>query len=206
MATPEQRQLTRDLADVDAQAFLCRSDVALGHGSYDGIRDIVWVERERLDASIGRDISRRLGKLNAELKKAQRPYLLVGPGRWGSTDPTLGVPVTWSDISGARVIVETPIGTRRVEPSQGTHFFRNITAARVGYITVEDREGSELDRGWLERAWRATANEDTVRHIRLEAPLGVYIDGRRGEAAVLKSAAALHRSDSMPPPPVGLGI
>jgi hypothetical protein len=208
MATPEARQLARDLEHVEREAFLCRSNIALGHGSYEGIRDIVWVDRPQLGGNVGREIVRAVSDLNDELSAAHRPYLLIGPGRWGTADPTLGVPVLWTDISGARVIIETPIGLRRVEPSQGTHFFRNITAAHVGYITVEDREGSELDRGWLERAWRATRDgsggHESVRHIELEGPLGVHIDGRRGQAAVLKSASALQRPDSLPPPAFGL--
>jgi hypothetical protein len=190
MTTPESRQLPRVVDELGADAYVCHSDVALGHGAYEGIRDIVWVDSARLDAISGREIAARLGELNAELLRQGRGYLLIGPGRWGSTDATLGVPVGWADIAGARVIVETPIGNRSVEPSQGTHFFRNITAARIGYVTVEDRPGSELDRNWLKHNWQASSasrRDERVRHLRLDAPLAVHIDGRRGMAVMVKS-------------------
>ena len=145
------------------------------------------------DAHLGVDASRRharaVAALDQRLRDERRPYLLVGPGRWGSRDPTLGIGVTWSDIAGARVIVETPIGERRVEPSQGTHFFRNITAHRVGYLTVRSTSKSWLNTDWLRTSWEtsgavAAPGDDTVRHITLVEPIAVYVDGRRGAAVI----------------------
>jgi len=199
MSSPEQRQLRVSLADLDDDVFFVRSDIALGHGQYDSIRDVVLVERERLNARVGRYLCERVAAINAELRAERRPYLLIGPGRWGSSDPTLGVPVKWADISGASVIAETPIGNRRIEPSQGTHFFRNITAARVGYVTIEGREGSSFDRDWLMAQAGAgdAAGDDAgaVHHVRLAEPLGVHIDGRRGQAVLFKDAALLRPRD-----------
>src|SRR4030095_5161355 len=105
--------------------------------------------------------------VNARLGAEGRPYLLVGPGRWGSSDPTLGLGVGWAHISGARVIVETPIGQRRVEPSPGTHFSRNITAARIAYLSVTQSDASFLDRAWLEERWAngGAVEEGGVRHV-----------------------------------------
>jgi len=193
MSAPEQRQLSRDLSSVPDEEVLCRTDVASGHGVREQIRDIVYVRRERLDSREGRQITARVGALNALLRAEQRSYALIGPGRWGSSDPTLGVGVRWGDISGAGVIIETPIGTRRIEPSQGTHFFRNITAARIGYLTVEQRPGSELDSDWLERdaaGAHIESSDHEVVHLRLTEPLGVYLDGKAGTAVVLKRAQA----------------
>ena len=160
---------------------MSRTDTALGHGSYADLRDVVWVTAERLDARRGRELAAELRRINATLEAAGRRYLLIGPGRWGSSDPTLGIGVVWTDIHRAHVIVETPIGTRRVEPSQGTHFFRNITSARIGYLTVTDNESSWLDRDWL----RAHATTDgSVVHLALDEPLSVIIDGRRGQGVI----------------------
>jgi hypothetical protein len=173
---------------VDPDDILCRTDVALGDMFNRDIRDVVVVRAPRLDAKRSRELTRQLRELNDRLADEGRRYLLIGPGRWGSRDTSLGVGVTWSDISAAAIIVETPIGSRRVEPSQGTHFFRNITAAKVGYLTVERREGSELDDAWLRslESEDTGASDDSVRHIRLDAPLSVFVDGRRGVATIVK--------------------
>jgi CheY-like chemotaxis protein len=206
MSSPEQRQLLINLDELDDDAFFARSDIALGHGHYDSVRDVIFVERERLDARVGRELCERLAVLNDRLRSEGRPYLLIGPGRWGSSDPTLGVPVKWSQIGGARVIVETPIGGRRIEPSQGTHFFRNITAAKVGYVTIESRSGSSLDRDWLMRQPAGAASSDSVRHVELPQPLGIHIDGRRGQAVLLKRAADLRPADVAEPDPDVAGL
>jgi Pyruvate phosphate dikinase, AMP/ATP-binding domain len=196
MSAPEQRQLLRNLDEVSDDHLLARTDVALGHGSHESIRDVVWVEADRLGSVTARARVAAVAALDEELRAAGRPYLLVGPGRWGSSDPTLGVGVRWADIAGARVIVETPIGARRVEPSQGTHFFRNITAARVGYVTIRSTDTSWLDKTRLEAAWldsgrRTTTADEAVRHIRFDEPLGVHLDGRRGVAVIVTRAALL---------------
>jgi CheY-like chemotaxis protein len=188
MTSPLERQLPIDLQRIERDALLCRTDSALGHGSSEDIRDVVWVERDVLDAASGRQIVARVGEINARLAAGSRPYLLIGPGRWGSSDPTLGLGVGWAHISGARVIVETPIGERRVEPSQGTHFFRNITAARIAYLSVAQDAQSFLDRAWLEEKWRSSGavEEVGVRHLTLDEPLSVHLDGRRGVAVIVK--------------------
>jgi CheY-like chemotaxis protein len=181
MSAPFDQELRRGIDDLDPASLRCRTDVALGHGSHD-IADVVWVEATELDAHSGRALAAAIGEINARLAAAGRPYLLIGPGRWGSSDPTLGVGVGWRHIHGARVIVETPIGDRRIEPSQGTHFFRNITAARIGYLTVSDTPESWLDRAWLGVLARAGG---AVHHASLPSPVTVHIDGRRGHAAIV---------------------
>lgn len=184
MTLLEQHGPLEEFAKIDDRDLVCRTDTALGHGVYDGLRDILFVEAPQLDSTRGRGLLAQVREINAKLQAADRPYILIGPGRWGSSDPTLGIGVGWSDIQGARVIVETPIGKRRVEPSQGTHFFRNITAARIGYLTVTDLEGS-----WLDRAWLGSVSGEGVKHIELAAPVRVLIDGRRGEAVIRKPEA-----------------
>ncbi len=186
MTSPEQRTLAVDLAKLPPEAFVCRSDRALGHGSSE-VRDVVEVVVDRLDVAASRELVPRVREVCQRLRAEGRPFLLIGPGRWGSADPLLGVGVAWSDIAGARAIVETPLGGRHVEPSQGTHFFRNITAARVGYITVEDRPESFVDRVWLDARWSdQRGGPEPVRHITLEAAISIHLDGKRGAAAIVK--------------------
>ncbi|MBI2896374.1 MAG: hypothetical protein HYY06_22645 [Deltaproteobacteria bacterium] len=172
---------------VPAERILCRTGRALGHGRITDIRDVVYVKKLLLDSTTTPSVAAQVGQINATLVAARAPYLLVGPGRWGSADPGLGIPVEWSQIAGARVMVETTFNGRPVEPSQGTHFFQNITSLRIGYLSVDETRpnGEVLDVEWLERqpAVRETA---AVRHVRLPEPLTVYLDGRARRATVVK--------------------
>jgi hypothetical protein len=134
-------------------------------------------------------IAEEVGRLNAKLQEAERPYLLIGPGRWGSADRWLGIPVEWPQIAGARVIVETDLEDFKVTPSQGTHFFQNLTSFQVGYLTVNASDaGARIDWDWLKTV---PAAEETrfLRHLHLFEPLTVLIDGRSGRAVVLKPGA-----------------
>jgi hypothetical protein len=130
-------------------------------------------------------------QLNAALQAEKRPYLLVGPGRWGSSDPRLGIPVKWGQIAGAKVIIETDFDTREVEPSQGAHFFHNVTCFRIGYLSLSNldhrgtRHRRRIDRAWLD-AQPVQGRLPGVRHIRLDVPLSVLLDGRSGAATILK--------------------
>lgn len=189
LSAPEHRQLMRDLDSYADDELVARTNVALGHGSFEQIRDIVWVDVAQLGPDASRRHARAIAALDQQLRDQGRPYLLIGPGRWGSRDPTLGIGVAWSDIAGAAVIVETPIGERRVEPSQGTHFFRNITAHRVGYLTVRSTSNSWLKSDWLRVAWESSGSvtapeDDAVRHITLSEPVAIYVDGRRSAAVI----------------------
>ena len=176
--------------DFAPEALLIRTDCSLGHGVIEDIRDVVYVRREDLTHTQTPDVASAVGELNARLVEEDRPYLLIGPGRWGSSDPSLGVPVDWSKISGARVIVETSIGGRDIEPSQGTHFFHNILSFKIGYLTVSTVTKAAPDRAMLDMEWLekqpATAETAELRHIRLAAPLGVHLDGKTGTATILK--------------------
>ncbi len=169
-------------------AILCRTSRALGHGRIDGIRDVIYVKRFALDAYLTRGVAQQVGRLAEGLRHEGAPFLLIGPGRWGTQDPALGIPVEWAQIAGARAIVETAAEGRSVEPSQGTHFLQNITSQRIGYLTVgpAQGEGEEfLDREWLD-AQCAHRETDAVRHVRLTHPLKIFLDGHRGRALILK--------------------
>ena len=118
----------------------------------DNIHDIIVVDRDRFDRAHSQEASEEIGKFNSELFSKGIPYLLIGVGRWGSSDPWLGIPVTWDQISGARVIVETGFKGFKVVPSQGTHFFQNITSFMVGYFTVNSYfKGGLVDWEWLSK-------------------------------------------------------
>ena len=169
----------------DPEAF-CATNVALGNGRINGLQDIVYVPPSRFDRSKTVNIAAEIGSLNNKLQLEDRPYLLIGPGRWGSADHWLGIPVRWEQISRARVIVETDLEDFKVTPSQGTHFFQNLTSFQVGYLTVNQAEGEgRLDWDWLD-SLPASSETTHVRHLRLAAPLTVLIDGRTSHAVILK--------------------
>ncbi len=183
LASAELHSLDLDVERVDPELVLCKTGHALGHGIIEGIRDVVYLRRGDPPATTTREIAQHVGDANARLDGA--PYLLIGPGRWGTSDASLGIPVDYGDINGARVIVEMPMGNRQVEHSEGAHFFQNVTSRRIGYLTVTPRFGGALDREWLDARPSAYQTEH-VRHVRLEQPLVVHLDGRKGRAVILK--------------------
>jgi hypothetical protein len=183
--------LARDLADLnvgelDAQRLICRSTAVLGHGTIEDIRDLVVVDSQRFERGRSSDVARQVARLNATLIAEGVPYVLIGVGRWGSTEPFLGIPVTWDQISGARVIVETGFRDLTVMPSQGSHFFQNLTARDVGYFTVNADRGE----GFVDWEWLAGVPPRTelpyVRHLRLPSPAVVRMNGRRQQGIIMK--------------------
>jgi len=164
---------------------LVATSVALGNGQITGIQDIVYVPRNKFDRSRTIDIAEEIGTLNRIFTSDSIPYLLVGPGRWGSSDRWLGIPVRWDQISGARVIVETDLEDFKVTPSQGSHFFQNLTSFQVGYLTVNKTEGqSHINWDWLENQ-PGTDVGSYLRHVHLSEPVSVLIDGRTQRGVVL---------------------
>jgi len=148
------------------------------------------VKPECFDKSRTRDIARELGRLNEGLSQAGIPSLVIGPGRWGSADPWLGIPVTWEQICSAQAIVETSLNDFVVTPSQGSHFFQNLTTFRVGYMTVNPTAGGGfVDWEWL-AAQPVASETEHLRHIRLEEPIEIRLDGRTRRGMILKPAAA----------------
>jgi len=192
-ASPDLRQLRFDFEELDQDALLCRTQRALGNGLIDDIHDVVYVTRDDVDCDFTRAAVEHIRAMNETLLSDGAPYLLIGPGRWGTSDPNLGIPIEWSGIAGARVIVETPIADRRVEASQGSHFFQNVIAQRMGYLTVRPDVRGYVDREWLD-AQPAVRETHGVRHVHLEAPIGVCLDGLKGSAVVLKDARSLASS------------
>jgi CheY-like chemotaxis protein len=172
----------------EPERILCRSSQVLGNGRIDDIRDLVVVDYHSFHRSDSVQVAEIVARMNASLVRADTPYILIGVGRWGSKDPWLGIPVTWEQVSGARVIVEAGFRDMRVTPSQGSHFFQNLTAFRVAYFTINPDLGEGLvDWSWLAEQ-PAAEQTGAVRHVRLLSPFTVAISGSRGEGVILKPA------------------
>ena len=171
---------------VEPGRIVCRSSQVLGNGRIEDIRDVVAVDYDSFRRSNSLEVAAIVARFNAQLLCAGTPYILIGVGRWGSKDPWLGIPVTWDQVSGARVIVEAGFRDFRVTPSQGSHFFQNLTAFRVAYFTVNPDRGEGLvDWEWL-AAQPALESVGSVRHLRFAAPLTVAISGSRSAGVILK--------------------
>lgn len=161
----------------DERRAVCFSRRALGNGLRQDVRDIVFVKPETFDPARTMTIAADIARLNEYLESRKRPYVLIGPGRWGSADRWLGIPVAWKDIRGVAAIVETTAGNLNADPSQGSHFFHNLTAMGIGYLTVAGPDTGFVDWPWL--AGLPPANETAfVRHLALEKPLRIKIDGK----------------------------
>ena len=175
-----------DVGETSRELLLCRSPQVMGNGRIDDLRDLVVVDFHRFDRSKSRVAAEQVAHFNARLAAEGRPYLLIGVGRWGSTDPWLGIPVHWEQISSARVIVESGFRDFRVTPSQGSHFFQNLTTFQVGYFTVNAEEGG----GFIDWDWIAVHPAESelkyVRHLRFERPFGVRMNGRRNIGIIYK--------------------
>jgi CheY-like chemotaxis protein len=160
---------------------------AMGNGTVNNLRDIVYVKPENYNAKNNNAIVSFIEKVNNNLLNEGRNFILVGPGRWGSSDPWLGIPVKWSQISGARLIVEAGLDKYRIDPSQGTHFFQNLTSFHVGYYTVNPY----INEGFYDTEYLASCpahyEDEFLRHIRFDNPMIVKIDGKHNKGVVLKS-------------------
>jgi CheY-like chemotaxis protein len=175
--------------DVDhfvRENLVCQSEQVLGNGAIQDIHDIVVVDLDKFDRSKSKETAREVSEINAQLLLEHRPYVLIGMGRWGSMDPWLGIPVTWDQISGAAVIVESGFKDIDVTPSQGSHFFQNITSFRVGYFTVNASHNlGFIDWDWL-KVQPAFQEFNHVRHLRFDKPFSAKINGRKNKGVIMK--------------------
>lgn len=174
------------LGAYDESRVLCSSPQALGHGVMKDIFDIVVVNKNTFERSATTIVAAEVAGLNEKLVAARKPYILIGVGRWGSLDPWLGIPVKWGNICGARAIVEADFADIDVAPSQGSHFFQNITSFMIGYFSINNRlKNGSLDWGWL---LTSPAVEETkyVRHLRFSQPVIVAIQGHNHNGLILK--------------------
>lgn len=174
-----------DWSQIDTSDALIYSESALGTGAVNDVCDVIYLRKENFDPAQTEKIAEEITRLNNRMREEKRGYVLVGFGRWGSSNPWLGVPVKWSDISEAKVIVECGLDNFRIEPSQGTHFFQNLTSFGVGYITVNPyiNDGT-LDFARLD-AMPSTYESNLIRAVCLDKPLNICIDGV-GNKAIIK--------------------
>src|SRR6202140_558508 len=176
--------------DVNPDRLVCQSSKVLGNGRIRDLHDVVVVDFHRFERARSQEVAEGVAHFNAKLSESGAPYLLIGVGRWGSNDPWLGIPVEWDEISGARVIVEAGFRDFRVTPSQGSHFFQNLTAFRIGYFTVNPDAGEgSVDWQWLSEQ-TAVEEQGCVRHLRFDAPLVVVMNSRISQGIILKPEAS----------------
>lgn len=182
--TESQDNKSLDWEHVDISDSLIYAEKALGIGLVEGVTDMIYVREENFDNSYTLQIAEEIGQLNSILKAEKRHCVLLGPGRWGTSDQFLGIPVKWSHISQAKAIVECGMENFRVEPSQGTHFFQNLTSFGIGYLTINPFMGDgKFDKERI-NSMEAVYESKFLRHIRFKEPLYIFIDGRKNRGII----------------------
>jgi hypothetical protein len=180
--------LNENLDLLPREQLILAANSALGNGVISTLHDFVYVKPETFNAANNSEVAGRIEKLNDAFLKSEQNYVLVGPGRWGSSDPWLGIPVKWPQISGARVIIESGLSNYRIDPSQGTHFFQNLTSFQVGYFTINPFiNDGYYDLAYLD-AQAAVYEDEFIRHVRFENPMCIKIDGKKSKAVIIKPA------------------
>jgi hypothetical protein len=181
MALPAE---TVEIADADLaeENVLLASEQALGNGSLDEMQDIVYVRPDQFDMKHTKTIAAQIEQMNRRLIDQSKPYLLIGFGRWGSSDPWLGIPVNWGQVSGAKCIVEARLENMNIDLSQGSHFFHNLLSFRIPYFSTY-----KVDWDWLLNQ-SAVHETDFVRHVRVTVPLKIRVDGRSRRAVIVKGS------------------
>ncbi|MCF6366502.1 MAG: phosphoenolpyruvate synthase [Bacteroidales bacterium] len=175
-----------DFSDIKKEDSVIFSETSLGHGIIKGIKDIVYVKPESFDSVNNKKIVDIIAKINSGFTENDSNYILCGPGRWGSSDPWLGIPVVWSQISAARLIIESGLENYQIEPSQGTHFFQNLTSFKIGYFTINPfRNDGFWNLEYLDQ-FDAVYEDEFVRHVRFDKDLIIKIDGKQSKGVVLK--------------------
>ena len=176
--------IEEDLTAIPKEKRLLYSTRSLGNGIITDVRDIIYLKEGAFSMANNRAIAEEIRRLNRTFAEENNGYILAGEGRWGSSDVALGIPVEWADISAVRLIAEVSADGRHIEPSQGTHFFQNLTSFGVGYLTIDGVTSHEVfDRTWLD-SQPAVWESQWVRHIRCTLPLTIKMDGLHGIGVV----------------------
>lgn len=184
----DKEQSSIDVSDIPQKRILVNSSHSLGNGLIKGITDVVYVRPDNFNAANTPKIAEQVGKINETIKTNG---LFIGIGRWGTSDPWLGIPVNWGQISKAKVMIEVALDNFNIDPSHGSHFFHNITSLGIGYFTIPANSYDEfLDWNWLDQQ-EAFYETDLVRHIKLTEPLEVILNGRKGKGTILKPLSSL---------------
>lgn len=180
--------MNEDLSVIDRENTILYSNSALGHGVINDVYDIIYVKTENFDAINNPKIAEEIDLLNRQFLNSDKGYILIGPGRWGSSDPYLGIPVRWSQISNARLLVEIALDDYRIDPSQGTHFFQNLTSFGVGYFSINQYLNNDdyIDVSYLD-GQTAVSETAYIRHIQFENPVTIKINGKKSLGVALKN-------------------
>ena len=182
--TVNQFNLDIEIGDEDIAKAFCYSTMALGNGKFEEIEDIIFVNPDTFDTARTIEIATEIGNVNKEMAQHKRKYLLIGPGRWGSADRWLGIPVSWADISEVGAMVETTIEGLNADPSQGSHFFQNITSLGISYLNTSEGGEDFIDWQWLQSL--PVKNETPhLKHVTLEKPLTIKADGKASKAVII---------------------
>jgi hypothetical protein len=180
----EHEEITID--KFEPEKLLCYSEQILGDGIMNNIYDIIYVDYHLYDRAKSRDVAKEVSMFNSKLMDENRPYLLIGVGRWGSLDPWLGIPVTWEQISGAHTIIESGFKDFAVEPSQGSHFFQNLTSFMIGYFHVNSHKHQGLvDWDWLLKQ-KPVESKVFTKHLRFKSPIVIKMSGYQNKGVIYK--------------------
>ena len=185
IVTSEQGMMVK-IGNIKNEEVIILSHSALGNGIFKNIHDFIYIRPESFNPSKTAETGRRLESLNKMMKEEKRNYILVGPGRWGSSDPWLGIPIKWPQISEAKIIIESGLENYRIDPSQGTHFFQNLTSFGVGYMTINPFINDGIyDLNYLNEM-QPVSEDEFIRHVHFDRPLKIMIDGRTNTGVVFK--------------------
>ena len=183
---PLEKNIDININEIPKENTLFYSENALGNGIIENLKDIIYIDQELFDLSNSTQVVNQIKSINNKLMDEKKPYVLVGPGRWGSTDPWLGIPVIWSDIAGAKVIIEMPYKERHIDPSQGSHFFHDMIASQVVYLITKKEK--DIDWQWIKKQ-KIVEETEFIKHIQTQIPLKTIVDGKIGKGLILKQEA-----------------
>jgi len=190
MVSPqEQIHFNRD--EIPSEDIILDSKDIMGHIIISDISDIIYVDQDHFDLSKSVQIVDKIRKKNEELMDKKTPYILIGPGRWGSSDPWLGIPVTWSNIAGTCAIVETPYKQRHIDPSQGSHFFHDMMASKVAYLITKKQD--DINWNWIKNQ-KLVESSELMKHVKTKVPLTIIVDSTKGCGVIIKNNKGLKRS------------
>lgn len=175
-----------EIDNYETKSLICKSNQVLGHGVIEDVKDIIYVDPEKFDRKYTREVAREISQFNSKMINNRTPYLLVGVGRWGTLDPWLGIPVTWEQINGAKAIIESNFTDFNVSPSQGSHFFQNLTSFKIGYFTIDNfaKQGF-INWDWL-RKQKICEGKEFTRHVCLKKSISIKINGRDNKGVIVK--------------------
>lgn len=181
-----------EIDESDKENIICYSEQVLGNGLIDDLKDIIYVDYNTFDRSKSIDVAKEVSYFNSKMLDANKPYLLIGVGRWGSLDPWLGIPVTWEQIAGAKAIIETGFKEFSVTPSQGTHFFQNITSFMIGYFTVDTNKKDYIDWNWI-TSQVPVESKTFTKHLHFDNPIILKMNGHENKGIILKPEVRFDR-------------